>query len=911
MFKRFLLTVLICKLSLLAFPQVITDTATLRARINSQIVPNATQSITAQKLNWILTGYLNTMPYLWQDSVWRVPGTDSFFWRKNFTTFKIKDSIGATTVDGLSDFTVTNPSPGSTAFYNGSGWVNRNPPWKQQGTISLTGVTEFWDVSDSYGLGSFSNDATKIWAIRVKDTFSLTREIHSANSAGWYNGVRDMFVESPNLLSTTRNQIIAVLLGNADVIANDATQLHRNKINGLAKTLLANVFLESATPMSDASVTKVGFSNSSVTCETKAENIGGTVQVATTSGSTLTFDVPIGAGEGIVIGTFSSIPGTVIGDFQIDLSIGNGFGSDRYVDFNGSERFAGVGDFPPATEPGLTHYPSVIIIRGLTAGTITVTITTNSNTATYLDYFGVLEAPADCKPVIVGAVPHLDDDINPNFGVGMIPRHNDYIDVINTSIRDAVYEKFSDFPISFVNTNDYFNSPIHLLHPDNLHPNATSETLGKGDAAIAQAFIDGIRIKTFATISNRNSKPEVKVPLTFDHIRDTWGIDTTSSAGVATQSDIAVFLTTESKFGVTGQDNSTAENRAVNFHNTNTLNLDSVNVFQVSRGSIARILMNSSSTALFSPNGNNSIQTSDVVAKMSINNDANLFLVNVDSSRTEKRISYTGNIHPTFTAYSLVTKKYVDSLIAIAGGTPTLEQVTVAGNTSSNTIIVEGTGVQLVLRRLDLTSSPEVLLGVQSGSGTVEVTDTFNVSTKYQVNRIVNSSNNILAIPNGTGLDTFALLADVRSGPVVPLKQFFTTQGNVSTTETDLFTYTMPANTMTTDGDNLEIEFAGEYLSAGATIKFSTWFDGNQTQADQFNIVSDWRVYIKVIRVSETSYRMTIQEGSTQFGTTVNNNIDVATDFTNAIIIKLTGIGTATDQVKGYLGAIKLIKASN
>lgn len=58
--KKLLLLFLL--IPFLAGSQTITDTSTLRTRINTQIVPNGTQAITGQMLNNILNGYLNAWP---------------------------------------------------------------------------------------------------------------------------------------------------------------------------------------------------------------------------------------------------------------------------------------------------------------------------------------------------------------------------------------------------------------------------------------------------------------------------------------------------------------------------------------------------------------------------------------------------------------------------------------------------------------------------------------------------------------------------------------------------------------------------------------------------------------------------------------------------------------------------------
>lgn len=57
-------SVFLCLLSLVGFSQTITDTTTLRTTINTQIVPNGQRQISANQLNRILNGLLNTLtPY--------------------------------------------------------------------------------------------------------------------------------------------------------------------------------------------------------------------------------------------------------------------------------------------------------------------------------------------------------------------------------------------------------------------------------------------------------------------------------------------------------------------------------------------------------------------------------------------------------------------------------------------------------------------------------------------------------------------------------------------------------------------------------------------------------------------------------------------------------------------------------
>ncbi len=96
------------------------------------------------------------------------------------------------------------------------------------------------------------------------------------------------------------------------------------------------------------------------------------------------------------------------------------------------------------------------------------------------------------------------------------------------------------------------------------------------------------------------------------------------------------------------------------------LSFDSLNTFIVWRNAIPRIGMNNIQSGLFSPNGLNSTYVSDAVSALTFNNNANYLWMLNDSSLLHKRLSYEGNIHSTFNDYSLVDKKYADSITSTA-----------------------------------------------------------------------------------------------------------------------------------------------------------------------------------------------------------------------------------------------------
>ena len=130
------------------------------------------------------------------------------------------------------------------------------------------------------------------------------------------------------------------------------------------------------------------------------------------------------------------------------------------------------------------------------------------------------------------------------------------------------------------------------------------------------------------------------------------------------------------RFGVSGEDASATQNRYVNFHNTRTFELDSVNSLVMGRSGITRLFFNSASGGVYSPDGTNSVQASDGVVTMYYNNGQNFLEEYADSTLSRRRISYPWNLHGTFNQFSLVDKKYVDSLVAtVGGGTPGIDDV--------------------------------------------------------------------------------------------------------------------------------------------------------------------------------------------------------------------------------------------
>jgi hypothetical protein len=127
--------------------QTITDTGTLRTVINSKIVPNGTRQISANDMNRILNGIMNTMQSFAMDSVYKSNDTLYFVRRSNglfggssYTTFAVKLTEGSSLSAGnginissnivsLGNLTQNTSILGSTYnyTYSGTGVYTINP----------------------------------------------------------------------------------------------------------------------------------------------------------------------------------------------------------------------------------------------------------------------------------------------------------------------------------------------------------------------------------------------------------------------------------------------------------------------------------------------------------------------------------------------------------------------------------------------------------------------------------------------------------------------------------------------------------------------------------------------------------------------------------------------------------------
>lgn len=162
-------------------------------------------------------------------------------------------------------------------------------------------------------------------------------------------------------------------------------------------------------------------------------------------------------------------------------------------------------------------------------------------------------------------------------------------------------------------------------------------------------------------------------------------------------------------------------------------------------------------------------------------------------------------------------------------------------------------------------------------------------------------------VPAGLSASTYALIGGTLS--------VNTTQvGNVGTGEDDLMTYSLPANSLATNGESVEIEAFGTFASNvnnkevklyfGATVIFATGalaFNGD-----------DWRINASVIRTGATAQITTALFASNGALLAVSTiSATPAETLSGAVTIKCTGEGTANDDIAQFGMIIKWQPAGN
>lgn len=146
---------------------------------------------------------------------------------------------------------------------------------------------------------------------------------------------------------------------------------------------------------------------------------------------------------------------------------------------------------------------------------------------------------------------------------------------------------------------------------------------------------------------------------------------------------------------------------------------------------------------------------------------------------------------------------------------------------------------------------------------------------------------------NGTHYQTKGSGLRLAQGGVIA--DFYTDAANSGTAQTDLYSYTLPANTFANDGEKISFSYAIEFSDATSTANLKIVFAGNNVALNTFTLTAtaSATVFGYIIRTGSTTARtcITFAMGSANGtpSTYVSNADMTGLDFTTTNIIKLTG----------------------
>ncbi len=271
---------------------------------------------------------------------------------------------------------------------------------------------------------------------------------YGAGAAGIYQVISTAFEKLPQVNS---NVLTIAMAGIVDVALAGNNIKTFEKIKQAYRSLIANQFLKTAVPFSDASITKTGVwkvtNYPSSTVGGKAEHLGGKGIASTDKSDKAEWSF---VGNNVVIGYIGSDgdPMRKQGDFTIYID-GINHGS-----YNQNDLWDGIPNISYDNQIG----PACIVFTGLSSGPHTLTIETNSTDLTVFDYVGTMHAPEDCSPINISEIIKL----NPK-GYTIIPPYDKASDAIvdraNTHLKSVIKEftTAGAYPIALMPTNSFVN----------------------------------------------------------------------------------------------------------------------------------------------------------------------------------------------------------------------------------------------------------------------------------------------------------------------------------------------------------------------------------------------------------------------------------------------------------------------
>lgn len=280
------------------------------------------------------------------------------------------------------------------------------------------------------------------WWVRLGQRFHILPITHAIGSVGYYSQAN----ASNSNSETPSVDRVAVLCGYNDVkvFGTNANGIEHGK-SGI-RTIIVNQFLASAVPASDASVIKTGIWGNPSLTGSKAAKLGGNALQAAEIGAKLEFTF---TGDNVVIGVCNADGSTVTyGSVAIEVdNVSQGSYSANNKAYN------------VTSSGGRIWNP--IVLKGFGPGSHTVEITTESAVNFVVDYFGNLQDPSLCLPILIGDI---------QYDATGTANRNANADNLTTVIKAMIATEFPEYAakIAFAATNTYYD--LSNVSGDTVHP---------------------------------------------------------------------------------------------------------------------------------------------------------------------------------------------------------------------------------------------------------------------------------------------------------------------------------------------------------------------------------------------------------------------------------------------------------
>lgn len=173
--------------------------------------------------------------------------------------------------------------------------------------------------------------------------------------------------------------------------------------------------------------------------------------------------------------------------------------------------------------------------------------------------------------------------------------------------------------------------------------------------------------------------------------------------------------------------------------------------------------------------------------------------------------------------------------------------------------------------------------------------------------------NNAVRVKAGTSTSTYARVGGT-------LVDFTSDVANGTTVETDIYSYTLPANSLGATGDKLSGYYSMNIVGSGtATRTIRIYFAGTvcfNSGALSLGTTGNWQAYIELVRTSSSTARISVALQTAGAATTAYSSETDLTglSFTGTNILKLTaqagGVGAASNDITGKHGYVELKPAA-